>query len=388
MPTKLKIALITRRFGARYGGAEAYAEHLARVMMDNHHVRIFCQDFDSDVDVPTTRLPRIHGMPGWLNQLWFALLCHFHVRRGYDIVHSHENSWVGNVQVVHVMPVRYSLFKNGQSRSKQLAALTSPRMLTYLALEWFRFRARPNLMLIGPAQQTIDQLNASYRHLPPMAVITPAVTMPTAPLSRQAALEKLGLDPRAIYCLLVANHPVRKGVMTILSALETLDERFHLIVLGGAQDGPAKLLKVTPAALVGRVHVFPARPDSDLFYACADICVHPTLQDSFGMAPLEAMSFGLPVIMTTEPYCGLTGYIEPGKDALIMERPRDAIELATNISRIANDAGLRASLSENGRSLAARFDWASVEKSFVKAYFETLAQPPHLSLVQNRITER
>lgn len=375
MTDKLNIAIVTRRFGARYGGAEAYAEQLARLMMEHHHVRVFCQDFDSEVAVPHTILPRIRGMPGWLNQLWFAVLCQRHVSRGYDIVHSHENSWVGNVQVVHVMPVHYSLFKNGKSAFKQLMALTSPRMLTYLVLERIRFRVRPHRILIAPARQTVDQLRASYPKLPPVLVITPAVTMPGACLSREAALARLGLDPGAIYCLLVANHPVRKGVMTILAAMERLDAKIHLIVLGGAADAPARLRRLTPAGLVDRVHAFAARPDTELFYACSDIYVHPTLQDSFGMAPLEAMSYGLPVIMTTEPYCGLTGYIEPGKDAMILTRPRDAAELAAAIRSIADDDALRASLRVNGQSLALRFDWAAVERAFVRAYLDTLGRP-------------
>lgn len=376
MPTKLRIAIVTRRFGARFGGAEAYAENLTRVLIQTHDVRVICQEFDSPVGAAYIRVPRCTFLPRWLNQLWFNLCCHLLVRRGYDIVHSHENSWVGNVQVVHVMPVRYSLFLHNRSLLKRIGALLSPRLISYLVLERLRFRVQPNRILVAPAHQTIDQLQAAYKHLPPMVTIHPGVTLPVDVQARNEALESLGLDPAGVYCLLVANDPLRKGFMTILAAMETLDAQYQLIVLGGTVEGLTALRAVTPPALAGRVHAFSARPDVCKFYACSDVYVHPTLQDSFGMAPLEAMSFGLPVILSPKEYCGFTACVEAGHDALVVADPRDACELATAIQRITQDAVLRGKLRTNGLALAARFDWGNVEQAFVKTYAKVLDKSP------------
>ncbi|NYE26538.1 glycosyltransferase family 4 protein [Pigmentiphaga litoralis] len=376
MPTKLRIAIVTRRFGARFGGAEAYAENLTRVLIQTHDVRVICQEFDSPVQAPFTRVPCNSLLPRWLNQLWFNLCCHLLVRQGYDIVHSHENSWVGNVQVVHVMPVRYSLFMHNRSLVKRIGALLSPRLISYLLLERLRFRVQPNRVLVAPAHQTIDQLQAAYKRLPPMVTIHPGVTLPDDVQTRNDALESLGLDPSAIYCLLVANDPLRKGFMTILSALESLDAQYHLIVLGGPADGQDKLREVIPPALAHRVHAFAARPDVCRFYSCSDVYVHPTLQDSFGMAPLEAMSFGLPVILSSKEYCGFTACVEAEHDALVVADPRDACELAAAIQRITQDAVLRGKLRTNGLALAARFDWRQVEQAFVKTYAKVLDKSP------------
>ncbi|GGX34317.1 transferase [Pigmentiphaga litoralis] len=372
MPTKLRIAIVTRRFGARFGGAEAYAENLTRVLIQTHDVRVICQEFDSPVQAPFTHVPCNRLLPRWLNQLWFNLCCHLLVRHGYDIVHSHENSWVGNVQVVHVMPVRYSLFLHNRSLLKRIGALLSPRLISYLLLERLRFRVRPNRVLVAPAHQTIDQLQAAYKRLPPMVTIHPGVTLPNDVQTRNEALESLGLDPSAVYCLLVANDPLRKGFMTILSALESLDPLYHLIVLGGPADSPDTLREVIPPALADRVHAFAARPDVCRFYASSDVYVHPTLQDSFGMAPLEAMSFGLPVILSSKEYCGFSACVEAEHDALVVADPRDACELAAAIQRITQDAVLRGKLRTNGLALAARFDWRQVEQAFVKTYAKVL----------------
>ena len=372
VPTKLSIAIITRRFGARFGGAEAYAENLTRELIKNHNVRVFCQEFDSQVEVASTLIPRLR-LARWLNQLWFNLYCHVLTRKGYDIVHSHENSWVGNVQVVHVMPVRFSLFRHKRSLLRQLSVFASPRLLTYLVLERFRFRMRPNCILVVPAQQTLDQLRAVYRNLPATVIIHPGVTLPSNTPERDVALASLGLDTTAIYCLLVANDPLRKGLATILRAMETLDDRFHLIVLGGDAACHAGLRAHIPAALASRVHTYPARTDVGLFYACGDLYLHPTLQDSFGMAPLEAMSYGMPVIISSKEYCGFSACVEAGSDALVVVDPRDASELALAIHRISHDPVLRATLCANGFALARRFEWRAVEQKFIKTYTEVLA---------------
>ena len=58
----------------------------------------------------------------------------------------------------------------------------------------------------------------------------------------------------------------------------------------------------------------------------ADLYVHPTLNDSFGMAPLEAMSFGLPVILSPAPWCGFAQYVKAGEEALVLSHPEQADE--------------------------------------------------------------
>ena len=91
------------------------------------------------------------------------------------------------------------------------------------------------------------------------------------------------------------------------------------------------------------------------------------------MAPLEAMPYGMPVIISAEKYCGFSACVKAGSDALVVLDPRDAGELALGISRISHDPVLRATLRANGLAMAARFDWRAVEQAFVKTYTEVLA---------------
>jgi hypothetical protein len=83
--------------------------------------------------------------PRWVNQLWYAFATWRATRRGFDVVHSHENTWHGHVQTIHVKPVRHNLLAGRTGVRLALAWLKialSPRLITYVALEAARFRVR------------------------------------------------------------------------------------------------------------------------------------------------------------------------------------------------------------------------------------------------------
>src|SRR3546814_17976933 len=73
----------------------------------------------------------------------------------------------------------------------------------------------------------------------------------------------------------------------------------------------------------------------------ADIYVHPTLNDSFGMAPLEAMSFNLPVVLSPAPWCGFAQYVRDEQDAMVLTHPENDEQLAQFIARIDGDVAWR-----------------------------------------------
>src|SRR5690606_23157350 len=142
-------------------------------------------------------------------------------------------------------------------------------------------------------------------------------------------------------CLLVARNPLRKGLPTVVKALANLPERCKLLVVG-ANSAAQEFLSKNPEhqALTSRVVMLPETSDVAPYFLAADVYVHPTLNDSFGMAPLEAMSFGLPVILSPAPWCGFAQYVEPGTEALLLTHPESVDELAAAIDAVARDAEL------------------------------------------------
>ncbi|NTV10462.1 MAG: glycosyltransferase family 4 protein, partial [Zoogloea sp.] len=108
---RLRIAVFNRHFGSRFGGAERYSVALVEQLADRHEIHVFAQQIEHDwPGVTYHRVPCPAAKPRWINQLLFAWCTWRATRRGFDVVHSHENSWHGDVQTVHVKTIRQGLF--------------------------------------------------------------------------------------------------------------------------------------------------------------------------------------------------------------------------------------------------------------------------------------
>ena len=98
-------------------------------------------------------------------------------------------------------------------------------------------------------------------------------------------------------------------------------------------------------------------PDAELpaWYAAADVLAFPSTKEGWGLAVLEAMSAGLPVVASDLPVFG--EYLTSGRDALLVPVD-DPAALATALATVLDDPDLAASLREAALATAQRFTWA------------------------------
>jgi glycosyltransferase-like protein len=98
-------------------------------------------------------------------------------------------------------------------------------------------------------------------------------------------------------------------------------------------------------------------PDPELpgWYAAADVLAFPSTKEGWGLAVLEAMSAGLPVVASDLPV--FREYLRPGRDALMVPAD-DAAALAAALGTVLADRPLAARLAAAGRAVAGRFSWA------------------------------
>lgn len=75
---------------------------------------------------------------------------------------------------------------------------------------------------------------------------------------------------------------------------------FDIMVAGGGPSTDAELALIRETGLIGNVRFIPNASDPLLaeFYSQARLLVYPSLYEGFGFPPLEAMSFGCPVLAT------------------------------------------------------------------------------------------
>ena len=379
VPGRLRIAVLNRVFSPTGGGAERYSIALVEQLAQRHEIHVFAQQTDHHwpgVTYHTVSSPL--RRPRWINLLWYALTTWWATRRGFDIVHSHESTWHGQVQTVHVLPLKYNLFRDrtGWRRSlRWIKVATSPRLLAYLLMEHFRFAPVPRKAVVVTSPTLKALVNQTYPSSV-VSLISPGVNLPESATNRQGARAELALPTQGFLLAFVANDYQKKGLSTVLDALQSLPVEVELAVVGNPSQAEKFESKAQLMGLTGRVHFLGQLREVSPLYQAADVLVHPTTEDTFAMVVLEAMAHGLPVVVSGERYCGISGLLSHGVNAMILSSPTDAAELGAVLARLLDDATLREALALSAREFAQQRAWPSSAAEQERMYFELSDCPP------------
>jgi glycosyltransferase-like protein len=170
----------------------------------------------------------------------------------------------------------------------------------------------------------------------------------------------------------------RKGSDTLVRALAVLAReglRPVLAVVGGHsfQDHrayrEAVLAELPDLGLELGVDVVPvgtvADDDMPAWYAAADILAFPSVKEGFGLAVLEAMSAGVPVVTSDLPV--FREYLVGGRDALLVAV--DEVDGLVGALRTALlDDAVRRRLVAAGAEVARRFTWRASAQRHLEIY--------------------
>jgi glycosyltransferase involved in cell wall biosynthesis len=113
-------------------------------------------------------------------------------------------------------------------------------------------------------------------------------------------------------------------------------------------------------------------PDAELpaWYAAADVLAFPSTKEGWGLAVLEAMSAGLPVVTSDLPV--FLEYLRPGRDALVVPVD-DPGALSRALAAVLDSPGLAAELRAAGLALSRTFTWARSAREHRAVYCELAA---------------
>lgn len=377
---RLRIAVLNRTFSPAAGGAERYSIALVEQLAARHDVHVFAQHIDHQwpgvtyhpVSSPLTK-------PRWINQLWFATATWWATRRDFDVVHSHENTWHGQVQTVHVLPIKLNLFRGRTGWRlawRYLKVVTSPRLIAYLWLEKLRYSVQKSRCIVVTSPSLKTQMGSTYpATVAAMQVVMPGVAMvnnmPT-PEQQLAARQQLGLPETGQGILFVGNDYRKKGLSALLTALSLLPENIWLAVVGNAAQIPEFQAQAKVTGVLNRVTFLGALNDVGPAYVAADCLAHPTLEDTFAMVVLEAMAHGLPVVVSSESYCGISGLLTHEANALILDNPRDFAALADALRRVLLQPLLRENLQVAATAFARAHQWGAIAAQQEQIYFSVL----------------
>lgn len=121
-----------------------------------------------------------------------------------------------------------------------------------------------------------------------------------------------GRDFHVVY---VGRLQVSKGVPVLLDAFARLDDaRARLTLVGGVATAAMQQYLTRRLRQDGRIEVRPGDPLPYLHRA--DVLVHPSFEDGLGLAPLEALACGVPVIVTEDT--GMKEFVIPGYNGQVV----------------------------------------------------------------------
>lgn len=233
----MRVAVLSRTFSTTAGGAERYSVAIVAELASRHDIHIFSQQTDSPVPgVTYHHIACISQKPRWLNQLLFAWLTWWKTRTGFDVVHSHENTWHGQIQTIHVRTIRNNLFHTRRGAAKVIRwikVLLSFRLMTYLVLERLRFRDLSQRHIVAASESLKNECIKTYpgRRRVHWSSVAPGTVIPPQ-MTPAEGRRQLGLPVGIPLILFVANDYARKGLETLLVALSLLEEAVHLAVVG------------------------------------------------------------------------------------------------------------------------------------------------------------
>ncbi len=159
------------------------------------------------------------------------------------------------------------------------------------------------------------------------------------------------------YLLFVGKLFPQKNASTLFRAFARIKDRIphRVVVVGGVRWKFEEDLALIEQLGIGDrlTLVDHTQPDElALFYNLADCFIYPSLYETFGLAQIEAMGCGCPVIAST------AGSIpEVAGGAALLVEARDDAALAETILRVVSEPELRADLVRRGLARAAVFNW-------------------------------
>jgi alpha-1,6-mannosyltransferase len=181
------------------------------------------------------------------------------------------------------------LGKRGTQRAMKLTR-------TYVYKLYNRFQ-----VTLVPSETLADLLSDwGVRNVRPVRLGVNTGVFKPLPDDGAATRQSLGVGRGETLLLYAGRLAKEKNTQTLLRAFEVLRQRghngFHLLVIG---DGPQRSKVQKLQRRVGKVSWISYCADSfDLarYYRSADLFVHPSIQETFGLVALESQACGTPVV--------------------------------------------------------------------------------------------
>lgn len=311
----------------------------------------------------------LHHIPFAKNRGFFAAVRRLIADGGYDVVHIHcERAY----PIYAALAAPFARVVRTIHHNFAFTGALRMRKIVERAICRFLFRT----VQISVSASVSDNERRRFFSRGPLCLnwYDDGAFFPPSDAQRAAARRGLAIDDGDIVLISVGNNAPYKNYDAVLDALVRLDadKNFRYIHVGETNNEftGIDLRQMSIDRKIDDKVIFPGkRSDVNAYLRAADIYVMPSLAEGFGIAAVEAMACGLPVILSDNP--GLTDFdrLAPG----IVYSGTNAAELARRIAGLAvlSDEARRRIGAGLAEAMKREFSTAAGVRRYLALYDET-----------------
>ena len=371
----MTIGIDTRLYGAKHGGIGRYAQeliiNLLKIDQKNQYVFFVYNNQDRrDIacNVSATQPRFVHAPYRCYSLAEQVLMAQTIKKAKIDLMHFPHF----NAPLVYNAPFIATIHDLIIHHFPDDRATTLPRWLYQIKLWGYKKVVKHAILkaktIIAPSEFTKKDILRFYNINPDkIKVVYEGVDL-------NLKLKKNLKFKIKNYLLYVGSAYPHKNLEKLIEAFAILRQKYKLtdlkLVFVGKIDYFYNQLKKYiisqyPNIPISNIIFYGYASDQELagLYQNASLYVFPSLHEGFGLPPLEAMSFGLPIAAS----CAASIPEICGQAALYF-KPADAADIAEKIYQVYNNKELIAQLRQKGFEQIKKYSWRKMAKEILEVY--------------------
>ncbi|MEI6789043.1 MAG: glycosyltransferase family 4 protein, partial [bacterium] len=184
--------------------------------------------------------------------------------------------------------------------------------------------------------------------------------------------KRLGLNPDGPLVGMIGRCSPEKGGSDWVQMMATLarsDARVQGVLVGNGPEQASWRALATAEGVADQIRFVGIKTDIVPWLAVMDVLVCPSIQESFGIAALEAQAAGVPVVATRVD--GFLEALHDGEDALLVESG-NAIGMAVAVQSLLASNDLASRLADGGRRNVGGFGIDKTAQHYAALYWKLL----------------
>ncbi|OGN02489.1 MAG: hypothetical protein A2655_02070 [Candidatus Yanofskybacteria bacterium RIFCSPHIGHO2_01_FULL_43_42] len=379
MQEKSRILVFTTAYRPMIGGSEIALEEMIRRLPD-----IF-------FDIVTPRHSKeykplevggnfcIHRVgPGFESaKIFFPVLGFIKARQlmksnKYDAVHAYQASQGGGAAwLVKLFSPRLPFILTMQEGKKLDGQL--------FLLNWLRGLIIKKADMVTVISNYLKEYVQKVSKNKSIFLIPNGVDLKNFPISIRQPADQFPITEKRKTIITVSRLVPKNGLGDLIKAFRILNTKYKiqdtkLLIIGDGKQREELFNLASGLGLKDRVEFAGSVPNVELqeYLSSASIFVRPSLSEGLGIAFLEAMAAGLPIVAT--PVGGIPDFLKDpsthsGQATGLFCKVNDPEDIAEKINRILTDDDLRNRLILNGRKLVEeKYTWDKIADQFKNLY--------------------